>query len=157
VRYPRKVPRGRVCEEIVESLDIFPTFCELAGIEIPNHVQGCSVIPLLSETPSPIRDSALTENPYRKALATKRWRFVANIDGQEDELYDQVGDPWELSNRIHDADCAPVVQQTQRHLLDRLAHARRPINTINGFWHNHKYDRDGRIDLAASGGRNAYW
>jgi len=36
VRYPRKVPRGRVCEEIVESLNIFPTFCELAGIEIPD-------------------------------------------------------------------------------------------------------------------------
>ena len=157
VRFPSQVRPGRACPEIVESVDIFPTLCELAGLEIPNHVQGRSFLSLLGDDPQPIRDSALTENPYRKALATPRWRYVANIDGQQDELYDQIEDPWELRNRIGDLQCTDVARDLQRRLLDRLAHAQRPVITIDGFWHGHKYDRDGRIDLAASGEPNAYW
>jgi hypothetical protein len=82
---------------------------------------------------------------------------VANIDGQADELYDQINDPWELRNRIDDPACAEIAREMQRSLLDRLARARRPITAINGFWHEHRYDRDGRIDLDRCGEVNAYW
>ncbi len=157
VRFPRSVAAGGVCERIVEAVDVFPTLCELAGLEIPNHVQGRSFASLLAGADEPIRDSALTENPWRKALATPRWRYVANIDGQPDELYDQVEDPWELTSRADDPACADVLVDMQRRLLDRLARARRPVMTLNGFWHNQQYDRDGRIDMSADPDITPYW
>jgi len=157
VRYPQAVSRSQTCEEIVESVDVFPTLCDLAGVEVPNHVQGRSFFSMLAGDPGPIRDNALTENPYRKALATKGWRYVANIEGQADELYDQENDPWELQNRIDDPEYASIARQMERTLLDRLARAQRPVTTINGFWHDHKYDRDGRVDLARCGDINPYW
>ncbi len=157
IKFPEKISAGGICDEIVEAVDLFPTLCELTGLEIPNHVQGRSFTPLLRDKPHPIRENALTENPYRKVLATKRWRYVANIDGQEDELYDLERDPWELQNRIHDPEYADVARRMLRTLLERVAQARRPITTLNGFWHDHKYDRDGRIDLTRCGERTLYW
>jgi len=144
VRFPEKVRAAQVRDEIVETVDLFPTLCELAGLEIPDHVQGKSFVPLLHEDPQPIRESALTENARRKALATKRWRFVANIDGQQDELYDQENDPWELDNCAGKPAYAEVLYKMQRDLLDRLARAQRPITMVSHSWH-HEYDRDGRV------------
>ena len=44
-----------------------------------------------------------------------------------------------------------------RKLLERVVKARKPITTINGFWHKHAYDPDGRIDLTRCGAVNEYW
>jgi len=144
VRFPETVRVAQVCDEIVETVDLFPTLCELAGLEIPDHVQGRSLVPLLAEEPQPIRESALTENARRKALATKRWRFVANIGDQEDELYDQVDDPWELHNCVGKPEYAEIVHQMERKLLERLAYAQRPVTAVTHTW-RHEYDRDGRV------------
>jgi arylsulfatase len=149
---------GRVSDEIIEAVDVFPTLCRLAGIEIPNTCQGMDFLPLFSDDTYRHRSSALTENPYRKAIATREWRYVANLhDDQPDELYDRINDPWELNNRIDDPDCQSVARDLSRMLLDRVVRARRPINTLNGFWYDHPYDRDQRIDLTACGPVTPYW
>ena len=95
--------------------------------------------------------TALTENVYRKALATKQWRYIANIGDQPDELYDQINDPWEINNLIDDPQYADLAHQLLRALLDRLAHAGRPITMFNNAKWRHAYDRDGRATI-----RDAY-
>ncbi|WP_135557553.1 sulfatase family protein [Paenibacillus cymbidii] len=173
-------PRGTVNRDIVESVDLFPTLCALAGIDAPNTVQGSSFAGLLAGggggegeqglasggfeggdaegEGGGFRTSALTENAYRKAIVAGGWRYVANLDGeQEDELYDLDADPWELCNRIDEPACADKARDMLRLLLDRTVRARKPINTINGSWHRHAYDLDGRIDLGSCGPSNAYW
>jgi arylsulfatase A-like enzyme len=144
VRFPKSIVSGRVCYEIIEAIDLFPTLCELAGLPIPDHVQGKSFMSLLDNDPQPIRESALTENAYRKALATKEWRFIANTGDQPDELYNQLSDPWEINNLIGDPDYAPVVQRLLRELLSRVASARRPITLFDDANWRHDYDRNGR-------------
>ncbi|MCC2684507.1 MAG: Arylsulfatase [Paenibacillaceae bacterium] len=151
---------GVVSRDMVEAVDVFPTLCELAGVPIPNTVQGLSFAGVVRGTPGDEagkRTSALTENAYRKAIATPSWRFVANINGQEDELYCLDEDPWELCNRIKDPRCADKAAEMLRLLLERVARARKPITTISGGWHDHAYDRDGRIDFAQSKPENKYW
>ncbi|MFW6059935.1 MAG: sulfatase [Phycisphaeraceae bacterium] len=157
VRYPAAVRGDAVCDAPVEAVDLFPTLCELAGLASPNHAQGMSFAGPLRGDDQPRRDHALTENPYRKALATERWRYVANLDDQRDELYDQREDPWERRNLIDSPEHQDIRAQLARTLLDRVARARRPVTTINGGWHRHAYDRDGRIDLGRCGPVNAYW
>lgn len=149
--------RGMVTDGIVESVDLFPTLCQLAGLDIPDTVQGISMVPVLRNPETSIRDSALTENAYRKAIATKKWRYIANIDREDDELYDQENDPWELNNLIHSPEHKDIIFQMSRFLLDRLEKARKPVNTLNGFWHKHKYDRNGLIDLTSCGHITPYW
>jgi arylsulfatase A-like enzyme len=147
ISYPRHVNAGTVCSEMAESIDVFPTLCELAGLPIPDHVQGTSLLPLLGDDPQPVREDALTENAFRKALATKRWRYMANLENQKDELYDLDNDPWELHNLIDDPTCADIASRLQRRLLQRVIEARKPITHFDGMGWHHGYDRDGRSDL----------
>ncbi|MEL7337094.1 MAG: sulfatase-like hydrolase/transferase, partial [Planctomycetota bacterium] len=44
---PKSIPAGSVCEELVDVVDLFPTFCELSGTEIPDSlsIDGRSVAP----------------------------------------------------------------------------------------------------------------
>ncbi len=149
VRYPRSVVEGLVRSRVVETIDIFPTFCELAGLPVSDHLQGRSFVPLLGDDPERTREDALTENSYRKALATERFRFVANIGDESDELYDVENDPWELHNLIDDPDYAEVASRMLRRTLERVVRARRPVTNGHGGWHNYLYDRDGRFDRRA--------
>jgi len=39
-------PKGAVSKSIVEFVDIFPTICSLAGLDVPKQLQGKSLIPI---------------------------------------------------------------------------------------------------------------
>ncbi|MFW6287061.1 MAG: sulfatase, partial [Candidatus Sumerlaeota bacterium] len=145
VRYPKRVVSGAVREQVVEAVDVFPTLCELAGLQIPKALQGRSMVPLLGDHPEAIRRDALTENRLRKAIATGQYRFVANLEGESDELYDTLNDPFELKNLIDDPDCAEVSRDLQRRLLRRLAEASRPVTAFRGGWLGHRYDENNRL------------
>lgn len=150
-------PCARETDAIIESVDVFPTLCEMAGLEVPNTVQGFSHAPLIQGKSQQKRDSALTENAYRKALATSEYRYIANLPGEDDELYNFKSDPWELQNLAGRSEYAHVVADMSSRLLKRLAQARKPRNTINGFWYGHEYDTDGRMDMTINAEPNAQW
>ncbi len=156
VRYPEKVVCGRVSEEVVEAVDVFPTFCDLAELPVPRSVQGRSMLPLLGDKPEPIRTEAFTENMYRKSIATKEYRFVACVDDESDELYDQRADPWEQTNLIDDPAHRDVAERLGRRLRQRLAEARRPIAAFRGGWLRHRYDENGLQDPDAIRERSPY-
>ena len=151
-RFPARLPSNRVIEHFAEAVDVFPTLCDLAGVAPPNTVQGRSMLPLFDDPPQPIRDSALTENAWRKALQTARYRYVANLPGEDerDELYDCARDPGELVNQIENPAYAAVRQELQRRLLDRVVHAAHPITLMGGGWHDHRQDLDGRANLTSA-------
>ena len=49
VSAPAMKARGKSSEALVESLDMYPTLCELAGLSVPHHVEGKSFAPLLDD------------------------------------------------------------------------------------------------------------
>ena len=157
IRFPNGVKENIVCDEMVESIDIFPSLCELSGTEIPNTIQGLSFKSLLEGSSEATRKDCITENPYRKAIATKEWRYVANLENESDELYNVVNDPWELTNLIDDPEYKNIASNLCRRLFHRVARARKPVHALNGFWHNQKYDRAGLINLNECGEITPYW
>jgi len=48
IRYPDRVQAGSVCHDIITNVDFAPTWLDLAGLRIPNYMQGVSFLPLLS-------------------------------------------------------------------------------------------------------------
>lgn len=46
---PPSVPNGQVCEDLVDVVDLFPTFCELSHTDIPDSlsIDGRSIVPQL--------------------------------------------------------------------------------------------------------------
>ncbi len=81
------MPPGAAHDELVSHLDIFPTICEVAGIDEPPWLQGCSLVPLVSGTEPPgARSEVFAELTYhaayepQRAIRTERFKYVRRFD-----------------------------------------------------------------------------
>ncbi len=114
IRYPERIIPGTIIEELCMNIDIAPTILELAGIDIPEQVQGRSLLPLFKEHGNPDwRDAVMFEyyvddaypyaGPDLIAIRTDSFKLVdSNLEHDIDELYDMINDPGEMSNLIND-------------------------------------------------------
>lgn len=143
VRLPGESLADEVEADIVETIDVFPTLCDLAGIDAKVPLQGRSFASRLKGDDWVGRDDALTENAGRKVLTTPVWRYLSNLPGRKDELFNREADPWETHNLIDDPEFASVLSELRARLLRRLAAARLPVVGYGGGGWRHEYDRDG--------------
>jgi arylsulfatase A-like enzyme len=87
-----------LCERTVDFMTIYPTLCDLAGIPIPTHVEGQSILKLLTDPQAPWDTPALTTYKFNNhAVRSEGWRYIRYADGSE-ELYDESQDPYEWTN-----------------------------------------------------------
>ncbi len=92
----------------VETVDLYPTLCRLAGIPVPDGLDGRSFAPVLADPQAAHRDSVIHVYPrgprLGRALRTDRHRLVewkvpgAAPDTAVIELYDYQVDPGETRN-----------------------------------------------------------
>lgn len=84
LRGPR-VPRGHIEDALVSHVDIFPTLCDLAGLEKPQWLSGQSLSPILSGEQSEVREETFAEVTWhaafepKRSVRTKRWNFIRNF------------------------------------------------------------------------------
>ena len=94
---------------MVQNIDYAPTFLELAGVEVPEEMQGESLLPILEGKDVPKWREALYYHYYEYpgphsvkrhyGVRTDRYKlihFYNNID--QWELYDLKEDPTEMHN-----------------------------------------------------------
>jgi iduronate 2-sulfatase len=55
--------RGKTTDALVELIDMYPTLCELAGLDAPDHLQGCSFAPLLDDPKRSWKSAAFSQFP----------------------------------------------------------------------------------------------
>ncbi len=107
---------GTVCERAIDFMTIYPTLCELAGIEIPRHVEGRSAVSLLHDPSATSDQPAITTHGYKNhAVRTQTHRYIQYADGSE-ELYDHRIDPYEWTNLASDPASATVINELKNHL-----------------------------------------
>lgn len=120
VRVPQGV-KGAKADGIVELLDLFPTFCDLAGLPAPGTLDGQSFLPLLKDPKAKGKAAAFTSMPEMwgngRTVRTPRWRLVERLDGSR-ELYDHANDPLEYRNVITNPEHTSVADRLQT-LLDQ--------------------------------------
>lgn len=110
---------GRKTDAIVEFVDIYPTLAELAGLPLPNGLEGTSVVPLLDDPNAPWSKSAISEYPkggrQGTAIRTDRYRYVEWRDKAgklaDRELYDHQTDPQENQNVAGKPENTAVVER----------------------------------------------
>ena len=98
-----------------EFVDVYPTLCELAGVETPKNLDGLSLVPLLQNKTEKIKDFALSQFPRGDkmgyALRNERYRYIIWVKNNftsdqhfddsliaDEELYDYEKDPLETKN-----------------------------------------------------------
>jgi iduronate 2-sulfatase len=101
---------GSSTGQLAESVDIYPTLAELAGLPAPDGPQpidGRSLVPVLRDPAARVRDYAYHAYPKGKlgrAIRTERYRLVEwnEVGGPPEaavlELYDYEADPLETRN-----------------------------------------------------------
>jgi arylsulfatase A-like enzyme len=113
---PGKTPQGRLCERPVDFLAIYPTLCELCDLPLPDHLEGESLAPLLSDPDAERATPALTTHGRgNHAVRSERFRYIRYADGSE-ELYDESADPLEHTNVAGDASFAKTKKELARFL-----------------------------------------
>lgn len=121
---------------LVESVDVYPTLCELAGIQPPAELDGQSLVQTLRDPLQATKEYVLHAYPRSspdrgpmigRAVRNRRYRLVewkkigASADTADLELYDYVEDPLEKQNL---AAVRPEVVAELHGILKRLPEAK---------------------------------
>jgi N-acetylglucosamine-6-sulfatase len=119
----------RQANGVALNIDIAPTFLELASVARPATMQGLSLVKLLRGEAESVRDAFLYEYfaeplvpvvPSIQALRSGTRKYVTYPGAASDEeLYDLVGDPRELTNVAARPDWG-AAREAARQQLDRL-------------------------------------
>ncbi|MFT5467316.1 MAG: iduronate 2-sulfatase [Verrucomicrobiales bacterium] len=111
IRAPGSKGNGKATRSLVEFVDVYPTLCELAGIQQADHLEGGSLVEILNDSAHEVKDAAFSQFRRRSgaddlmgyAMRTDRYRYVEWIDRETrkpiaHELYDHETDPSEAKN-----------------------------------------------------------
>lgn len=105
--------------------DIFPTLCNLSGIEQPTHIDGKSLTDIISGKASSIRDSVmLAYINSQRSIRDKRWKLIQLTEINKTLLFDLEKDPWETRDLSSD----PEHKKTIDRLLVLLKNEQKKVN-----------------------------
>lgn len=96
IRHPALPRPGEATRAVTETIDIFPTLCDLAGLPPPAFAHGASLRPVLADPAAP-GHPAVSYTPAATTLRTASHRLIVHKQGPI-ELYDHRGDAGETRN-----------------------------------------------------------
>ena len=110
-RWPGKIAAGKVDNTSqISAVDLLPTFCEIAGVSLPEDyvADGVSQVATLKGTPFSKRETPLfwkTPSSHKSpfhwvayAVVDQQWKLMTDKDDSQIELYDLIADPYEKTN-----------------------------------------------------------
>ena len=170
LRYPAAVKPGSVFEFPISAIDVMPTLLGLAGVEIPDTVQGVDLSPYIRGQKGDPPESVLFMNPctfeigddrgpdqyptyndmqlqYR-GIRTSRYTYVRTIE-RPWLLYDNEQDPYQMNNLINQPDMKSVQERLEVMLQKHLAHTDDDIRPNEAYYEMFDLDIDHRGKLKA--------
>ena len=131
-RWPGVVKAGSVNKSLIQNLDYAETFLDLAGADIPDDMQGASLVPLMKgEQPSDWRDAIYYhyhEYPSVHMVARHygirdgRYKLIRFYQFDEWEFYDLENDPDEVENQYSNPKYAQTVERMKVQLEQMRKH-----------------------------------
>jgi arylsulfatase A-like enzyme len=88
MRGPGGFERGSVSDALVSHLDLFPTICDIVGLEHPPWLEGTSLLPLVRGEATEIHQEVFAEVTYhaayepQRAIRTRRYKYMRRYDVQ---------------------------------------------------------------------------
>jgi len=138
VRSPDQQNQGAQIYAITELVDLFPSICELAGIDIPSYMQGTSFVPLMENPDLKWKNAAFSQFHRRPKVSADGQRYMGysiNTDKYHyiewytwdhktgtkgelkgTELYDSKNDPSETVNLASRIELNEVKQALSKQL-----------------------------------------
>ena len=131
---PGRVLSKLRCDALVELLDLAPTFLELAGVDVPERMQGKSLLPILQGEAPPQYHKDFVRCEYYDALDApdgtlasmyrdQRYKLVVYHGHECGELYDLTEDPEEFDNLWNEPETQPLKLKLVKRSFDATVQA----------------------------------
>jgi len=124
------VSRGQ-SDALVYLYDLFPTVCQMAGLETPEGVEGRSLAPVMRGQKSKVRDYVMGEyRHFQLMVRDPQWKLIKyDVKGEKHtQLFDLASDPWEMTNRADDPACQSHRQRLEALLEKARREAEDPVD-----------------------------
>jgi N-sulfoglucosamine sulfohydrolase len=98
MRGPCGFTGGKVVDAMTSHLDIFPTLCDMIGIDPPDWLRGRSLLPLVSDGNTDIHNALFFQVNYHaaydpmRAARTKRWKYIKRFDDRDSSVLSNYDD-----------------------------------------------------------------
>ena len=148
VKWPGVTKPGSRSQLMVQNLDYAETFLDIAKTEIPDDMQGKSVVPILKgETPGDWRKSiyyhyyeypSVHMVPRQYGVRTETHKLMKFYEFDEWEFYDLENDPDELKNQYNNPACAEKIAELKTELERLRTHYQddSPVGVKPKEWQN---------------------
>jgi arylsulfatase A-like enzyme len=115
---PGAAGNGRSSTRVVESIDLYPTLCELTGLPAPVGLEGRSLAPLLANPTAEWSHAAYSiwsedgQTLTGVSVRTQKWRYTEFAGGRGGAmLFDPQEDPFEIRNRADEPGLTDVKRE----------------------------------------------
>lgn len=115
----KKEVLGREVRDGVSLINIYRTLGEISGINVPDKVDGFSLVPQLKDPQTPFPEPSICSwGRGNYTIRDRDWRYTRYYDNGE-ELYSHADDPDEWTNLANDPKHAEVRNRLASHLPER--------------------------------------
>ncbi|MCF7973241.1 MAG: sulfatase-like hydrolase/transferase [Phycisphaerae bacterium] len=132
--WPGQIAKGTSDVLLNTGIDMMPTLCDFAGVDVPAELPGKSLkAPAMGRAPAWQRDYIVSQNhmvqcepvdgrlltPHGRMVRSDRYKYCVYSEGQRREsLVDMKNDPGEMKNLAQDAAHRKALEQHRQYLID---------------------------------------
>ena len=100
------ISEGVTVDALTYLYDVFPTVCDLTGVECPDTTEGKSLVPLMEGCVDRVRATVFAAyRDIHRTISDGRWKLIRYYVSEETgkgtdyiQLFDLAEDPWETTN-----------------------------------------------------------
>jgi len=151
-------PSGIVSDELVSTIDLYPTFMEVSGNPVPSYLPGKSLLPILEGQKKHMRDYLFTEfhvhsnhNPLpQRTVRDSRYKLILNLVTG----YENPGYHFTIGKKIEPEDFNAALAKAPENVRKAYERMRYPVEyelydlkNDPYEWNNLAYDREYRQEF----------
>jgi len=135
LRLPGITAPGSVNDALVSQLDVYPTICDLAGLPVPEWIQGHSLAPLLEGSRGQVRPEVFGEVTFhaayepQRSIRTERWLYIRRFSDRPEPVLPNIDQSpaldWLIEHAWERQTAAPV------QLYDNAIDPQQKVNLAN--------------------------
>lgn len=130
VRFPGRYgyPVGQQNVGLVELADLYPTFLQISGCDIPEGIDGRSIMPLVDGTAGSVRDFLHGQHNHSHMIRTPTHKYLYFAEDGAEQVFDMTGDRRDDRNLAGDR---TITDRLRKTLTDHLI-AEQNTDAANG-------------------------